>query len=145
MYQISDEGAEELWLERGLGRAFQTFVAKDGYAYGFSSIKRGEQPLMCIDLSNGKEVWRQELCRWGALSLSDGKLVVITGDTGELIVAEASPNRYTELHRSEGVTMHSNEGLQDIQGNFCWTNPTLADDKLFLRSNYGDITCFSID
>ncbi|MCK5147169.1 PQQ-like beta-propeller repeat protein [bacterium] len=144
LYQLNDEGATLLWEKKKLGRAFQTFVALDGFAYGFTSVNRKSQPLTCIDLATGEEKWRQELGRWGALSLSDGKLVILTGD-GQFVVAEASPEAYNELHRSNGVTMHDNEGIKDMKGCFCWTNPSIADGRLYLRNNYGDITCFSVD
>lgn len=144
-YQFNDDGAEELWSTRKHRGGFTPFVVVDTLAYGFLTVSSESQPLACVSLETGEIHWEQELGPYGALGASDGKLVITTGD-GQLVVAEATHEGYKELYRRESaVTMHDNTGKERVFANYCWTNPTMAGGKIYLKNNYGDITCYSAD
>ena len=66
----------------------------------------------------------------GALIAADGKLIVL-GEKGELAIIAASPDGYEELARAQ------------LLGPTCWTQPTLANGRIYLRSGKGDVVCVS--
>ena len=55
--------------------------------------------------------------------LADGQLYVLS-DSGELVLVAASPDSYKENGR-----------FQAFEPSRCWTAPSLADGKLYLRNN----------
>ncbi len=118
--------AQEVWRGREMKNHFNSSVYLDGYLYGFD-----DATLKCIDAANGETRWRQRGLGKGSLIAADGKLIVL-GERGALVLAEASPEAYRELARA-----------QVLEGK-CWTTPTLARGKLYLR-NQSEILCLALD
>jgi outer membrane protein assembly factor BamB len=125
--KISKEGgkfvAAELWRKPGqLMNHWSTPVNRDGHLYGLFGFKEyGACPLKCVELATGKEVWSQSGFGPGNLILAGDRLVVL-GDAGQLVVAEAIPKAYTELGRA------------DLLEGKCWSTPALSDGRVFIRS-----------
>src|SRR5262249_23936372 len=63
-----------------------------------------------------------ELVGQASVLAADGKLMLMS-DTGALILARADPRAYQELART-----------QLFDGEICWTQPTLWQGRLFMRS-----------
>jgi hypothetical protein len=98
-------------------------ILQDGLLYGFD-----ESVLKCLDLE-GAERWRVRGLGSGALSGGDGKLAILSS-SGELVVARAGGERFEELARGP---------LFDV--GVCWSAPTIAGGRLFLRNNRGTLVC----
>ncbi len=135
--QISKSGdqfsAKELWRETGpkLANHWSTPVAKDGYLYGMFQFKEyGTGPLKCVELKTGKVVWEEAGFGPGNVLLAGDRLVVL-GDAGQLVLAEASPKGYKELSRVQALTGK------------CWSTPAYADGRLFVRSTK-EGACFDL-
>jgi hypothetical protein len=64
------------------------------------------------------------------------QLVIMAGGgpNGNLVVARATPTSYQEVLRANGI----------ISGN-TWTAPTLANGRLYLRSQNGALICFDVN
>ena len=94
----------------------------EGHIYTNSDDnKRG---LQCLD-ANGEVKWetgRRPEFGLGSLIIADGVLFIVNGDTGELVMAEASPRGYKELGRAQVL------GGRDI-----WAPLALSDGRLVLR------------
>ncbi|MCZ6834907.1 MAG: hypothetical protein O7G85_03965 [Planctomycetota bacterium] len=94
------------------------------HLYGFDKAI-----LKCIDLE-GNEVWRQRGLGRGSLSLAGGRLMIVTAD-GELIIAEATPQKFTELSRRTELA----------KDRFIFTQPVLSHGLLYCRSSQGEMAC----
>ena len=68
--------------------------------------------------------------RKGSLTLADGHLIIL-GEKGKLALAEASTEAYREK-----------SSAQVLEGR-CWTVPTLADGKLYVR-NQEEMVCLNM-
>ena len=109
-------GIEEVWKSRVMKNHFNSSVLQGDYLYGFDNAI-----LTCIEANTGEEQWRHRGFGKGSLLLADGHLIIL-GEGGKLALAEASPNEYREKARFQ---------LFDDK---CWTVPTLAGGKLYLRT-----------
>lgn len=119
LLQIRKEGdglvAEELWKNREMKNHFASSVVHDGYLYGFDN-----GTLKCISLDGGERQWLRRGLGKGSLILADGHLIVLS-DRGELVLVEATPEKYVEKGRKQVLTGKT------------WTPPALAGSRLYLR------------
>lgn len=107
---------EEIWKSRGMKNQFSSSVLHKGVIYGFD-----DTTFKAIDAATGKDRWRQRGFGHGSLILADGHLAVLS-DRGKLALVEATPDAYKE------------KGSVDILSGKCWTAPTLANGKLYVRN-----------
>lgn len=88
-----------------------------------------DQALKCLDLASGEVLWQTPNSRYGNVIVAGDKLVTL--DTkGGLVVAEAAADAYTELCRTR---------LEE--GGPFWVTPTVADGRIYVRSNLGSVWC----
>jgi outer membrane protein assembly factor BamB len=102
-----------------------------GYVYGFDGQVGGGGKLTCIDVKSGQVKWAQRGLGTGSLMLAGDKLVVL-GEKGKLVIAEASPDGYQEL------------GAAEVLKGKCWTVPVLADGRIYARNAAGDLVCVDV-
>lgn len=116
--------AEEIWRTRGnsLANHWSTPVLKDGKLYGMFQFKEyGTGAVKCVDVATGETLWSAPDFGPGNVTLVGDKLLLLT-DYGDLVLADAKPDKYNELARFKAV-----EGK-------CWTTPTLANGRIYVRS-----------
>ena len=87
-----------------------------GHIYGFD-----KGIFKCIETKAGEVKWQARGFQRGSLILVDGHLIVL-GEQGKLALVEANPDRYVEK-----------ASVQIMDGR-CWTAPTLAEGRLYLRN-----------
>ena len=63
--------------------------------------------------------------------LANGKLI-IQGEKGDVVIAEPSPTGFKELARAKVLTGK------------CWVVPVLANGRLYVRNNAGDLICLDL-
>lgn len=134
MLQLGEGEPREVWKNRVLLTQYNTPVLIDGRLYGFhgnESSKPAGQFLKCVDLADGREIWRQGGFGKAALMAADGKLIILSED-GQLVVAEASAAGYREFNRAQVVEKR------------CWTMPVLADGKVYCRNEKGHLVCIGV-
>jgi enterochelin esterase-like enzyme/outer membrane protein assembly factor BamB len=129
VYRISDKDGsfaiEEVWLNNAFRGNYSIPVYWEGHLYGYSG-----SILKCVDAKTGKNVWRSRPPGMGYLILVDGHLTIQT-DSGDLVIAEASPEGYQEKTRIEALA------------NGYYTHPSFASGKIFTR-NLSQIASLSV-
>ena len=86
--------------------------------------------LKCFDARTGSEHWKKRGFGKGTLLLAAGHLIVL-GEQGNLAMVEATPESYREKSTA-----------QILEGR-CWTMPSMAAGRLFLR-NEKEIVCLNL-
>jgi outer membrane protein assembly factor BamB len=118
-------GVEEVWRSKVMKNHFNSSVLHEGYLYGFDNAI-----LKCIEANTGANQWEARGFGKGSLTLADGHLIVL-GEEGKLGLIEVSPEAYKEK-----------ASAQVLEGR-CWTVPTLAGGKLYLR-NGKEMICLDV-
>lgn len=110
--------ADERWLTNGLKPYFNDFVVHGGYAYGFDG-----SILACIDLADGKRVWKGGRYGSGQLVLvKDQNVLLVVSEEGELALVSATPDAFKEFARLPGIDGKT------------WNHPVLVGDLLLVRN-----------
>jgi outer membrane protein assembly factor BamB len=110
---------EERWTSNALRSNFNDFVVHDGHLFGFSG-----NILACIDVKDGKRIWKGG--RYGAgqlVLLRDQGVLLVLSEEGELALVSAASDKFTELARFPAM-----EGKT-------WNHPVLAGDRLLVRND----------
>ncbi|RME93715.1 MAG: alcohol dehydrogenase [Verrucomicrobia bacterium] len=116
--------------------ALQTHMAPPvlvgGHLYGFSRHYARRPEFRCVEAATGRVRWRQTGVRAGSVTaLADGRLLVLYGD-GQLALVAADPAAHRELGR-----------FRALEGR-CWTPPTLAHGRLYVRQAKGLLRCYVV-
>lgn len=141
-----DQPLRMVWKSDLLSNDIFSSVLVEDSLYGFDlreAQAKTHRPsrgvFRCIDFLSGRENWttgsarlRRELdpspedagqrVGHATVLVADGKLILLN-DTGELILARATPTRYEELAR-----------ISILGGEICWTQPALHRGRLFGRN-----------
>ncbi|MEZ6014547.1 MAG: PQQ-binding-like beta-propeller repeat protein [Planctomycetota bacterium] len=115
---------EVVWRTRVMRNKVSGCVLSGGCIYGFD-----ESMLKCIDFATGADRWRVRGLGLGAVTLAGDRLIVLSS-RGEVIVAPATPDGFTELSRR-----------QVLDGGVYWTTPVLLDGRLYVRNSLGSLVC----
>jgi outer membrane protein assembly factor BamB len=107
---------------------WQTSIHYQGHLYGFDNVGSAGPVthLNCVEVATGQRKWQQARFGKGNLIFADGKLFISTMQ-GELVIVQASPERYEELGRKQ-VLKSTRQA------------PALAQGRLYLRDDR-EIVC----
>jgi outer membrane protein assembly factor BamB len=117
--------ARKVWENTSMKNKFNSSVVYEGNVYGLD-----EGILTCVDVKTGERRWKGGRYGYGQVILASGHLIVIT-DTGELVLAKATPEKHTELARFSAI-----EGKT-------WNYPAIAGGRLLVR-NQTQMACFDV-
>jgi outer membrane protein assembly factor BamB len=139
LYDINREEPKELWKNRKMRNQYSTCIIWDGYIYGFDgniggsgdTWTAGTYHFRCLDFKTGTMQWSHSGLALGALTMADGKLILLAVD-GLLLVVSASPEKYEELARAKVLPER------------CWTVPVFVNGKIFVRNAQGEMLCLDV-
>jgi len=126
LLQMSGNDVSVLWQNKNMRNHFSSSVAIGDNIYGFD-----ESELKCLDLKSGDVKWKERSLGKGSLIAATGKLIIL-GEKGELVIAEASPAAFRPVARAQ------------VLGGKCWTAPVLANGKIYCRNARGDLVCVDV-
>ena len=116
---------EPQWGDRKLQNALSGSVLIDGALYGLNgNHKSRKTSLYSRNIDTGEENWSVPDFGYASL-IAIGETLVILTEEGDLVTAPANSANYQEISRKK---------LLDA---ICWTNPTYADGKIFVRNDQG--------
>jgi len=117
----------ERWMSTGLKPVYNDFVVHRGHAFGFDGTI-----LACIDLADGKRVWKGGRYGGGQLVLlADQDVLLVISEDGDLVLVSAATDKFTELARVPAI-----EGKT-------WNHPVVVGDILLVR-NAEEMTAFRL-
>jgi len=128
LFRFAPGRVEKVWESRVMRNHMNCSILWKGFIYGFD-----ESELKCIATKDGAEQWGRKNLGKGALMMSaDGRLIV-SSEKGELAVVQADPSGYKELARA-----------QILSKTRCWTVPTLANGRIYMRNAKGQMACVDV-
>jgi outer membrane protein assembly factor BamB len=123
----------EVWRNNCMGSKCAQALLYGGYLYGNSSDVGGG--LRCVTL-DGQVKWDSKgqgrTFDLGNLIIADGLIFIMVGRTGELVMAEASPDGYKELGHAGFLTAGED-----------WAPLAFKDGKLVLRDQHS-LVCLDL-
>ena len=126
VFDISQNPPAKVWENKNMRNHMASSVLWQGHLYGVD-----ENQLRCVVFDTGEVKWTDKVTGKGSLILADGKLIVLT-ERGELIVANPAPEGFKAISRAQVV------------GGKCWSAPTLANGKIYVRTGPGDVACLDV-
>jgi outer membrane protein assembly factor BamB len=99
--RVDGSNLKELWASDDvLSNHYSTSVLRDGYLYGFHGRQEFGPSFRAVELSTGKVRWSQDGFHAGSVTLARDRLLILR-ETGELILAEATPAAFRPLARAQ--------------------------------------------
>jgi outer membrane protein assembly factor BamB len=117
--------ATEAWKTTEFTPRFNDVVRFGDYLYGLDG-----GILSCINLGNGKRMWKEGRYGGGQLLLVGDKLLIVSED-GQLACVAAKPDDYEELWKMKAISGKT------------WNHPTIAHGRLFVR-NRSEMVVFEL-
>ena len=101
VFQVNGAVLTQLWASDDvLSNHYATSVHSNGYLYGFHGRQEFGPSFRAVELKTGKVRWSQDRFRAGSVTLAGNRLLILR-ETGELLIAEASPDAFKPLARAQ--------------------------------------------
>lgn len=119
------------WTHKQFALLFNTAIPHDGCLFAFNEKRRGHHEFTCVDATTGTSRWVSDAVPTSTFILADGHWIFLTHD-GEIVLAPATAEELKPSARFKAA-----EGK-------CYATPTLANGRLYVRSNAGDLAAFDL-
>ena len=117
------------WDDRKLLNSLAGSVVLEGNMFGLNGTHKNKRSsLFSRDFKNGKEKWSVPNFGYASLIAVGDTLLILTED-GDLVTASADAEAYREISRRK---------LLDA---ICWTHPTYANGRIYVRNEQGVLIC----
>jgi len=99
--RVNGSALTELWSSDDvMSNHYATSVHSGGYLYGYHGRQEFNPSFRAVDLNTGAVKWSVDKYRAGSVTLAGDKLL-IARETGELVLAAASPEAFRPLARAQ--------------------------------------------
>jgi outer membrane protein assembly factor BamB len=130
--RVAGNTLEPLWAnDDTLSNHYATSVYFDGHLYGFHGRQEFGQSLRAVEFKTGKVKWSEERFLAGTVLLAGNRLVILR-ESGELVLAAASPEAFRPLARAQ------------ILRGAVRAYPALADGYLYARNSDDTLVCLDL-
>jgi len=121
-----------LWTSKDIKNSMNNSVILDGAIYGIDGGQNNNNSrLVSVNLADGKPNWAKPSFGFGN-TIGVGSLILAMNESGELVTIKPSPQAYNEISRLQ------------VLGKLCWTTPTYAGGRIYVRNDKGDVACLSL-
>jgi outer membrane protein assembly factor BamB len=110
--------ARQLWRSNRLRNANGPTIYRDGHLYGFAG-----PILLCVDAETQEIKWRERTGA-GTLMTVGSRLVLLGDGSGEMVIADVSPEKFTMRHRLRVLS----DGVRAVTG------ASFADGRFYVRN-----------
>jgi outer membrane protein assembly factor BamB len=149
MLQLSDSphAASVAWRGergRGIGPVMVTPFLEGEYLYGVD----GKGELRCVRLDTGEQLWTSYAATTGgdrgahsacAFLVKQGDRFFLASETGDLIIARLSPEKYTEVSRAKIIEPTGTTFGRSVW----WSHPAFANRCVYARNDQ-ELICVSL-
>jgi outer membrane protein assembly factor BamB len=116
--QIKGGNAREVWRSKDMNAHFSTPILVDGLIYGTGDPGF----LICLDPKTGDVKWKEPGFEKGGVIGIDGHIIAVSGNTGDVVLVEITPDAYREKGRIKPL------------GGQSWTAPVVSNKRLIIRN-----------
>ena len=99
--RVDGSNLVELWASDDvLSNHYATSVYYNGFLYGFHGRQEFNPSFRAVEMRTGKVRWNQDRFRAGSVTLAGDRLLILR-ETGEMILAPASPDGFKPIARAQ--------------------------------------------
>jgi outer membrane protein assembly factor BamB len=131
LLEINGTTPKVLWENKNMRNHMNSSVLIDGHLYGIDGNSGPKATLRCVSWDKGEVKWDLPGTGSGAL-MAAGKTLIVLTEKGELITAEATPEKFTQISRAQVI------------GGKNWTVPVLANGRIYCRNSKGDVVALNV-
>lgn len=121
----------ESWQNQQFALLFNNPILLDGTLFAFNEKRRGHTEFTAVDAQKGESRWVSDAVPIGTFILADRHWIFLTRE-GEVVLAPASAEDLKPIAR-----------FKALDGK-CYATPTLANGRLYLRSNAGELAAYDL-
>jgi len=126
MLKLQGNNLKPAWQNKQMRNHMASSIIDGNHIYGFD-----ESLFKCIDPHSGKRLWREKALGKGAFMIANHKLIILS-EKGELLIANASPQKFSALSRTKAVNGKT------------WVMPVLANGRIYCKNNSGQLVSFNV-
>lgn len=123
LLKLEGDTVTAVWKEKKITPHWSSGVLIDGHIY----VTTPPGYLVCVEAMTGEEKWRSKGAargfEHGGLIAVDGTLIVVEGNTGNVVQVAVSTEAYTELGR-----------INPLDSAKSWVAPVISNKKMLVRS-----------
>ncbi len=124
-------GVREVWSNQQFALLFNNPILHDRSLFAFNEKRRGHVEFTCLDAETGQSRWVSDAVPIGTFILADAHWIFLTRE-GEAVLAPATTRGLKPIARFKAVA------------DKCYATPALANGRLYLRSNTGEISAYEL-
>ena len=131
LIEVSKQGDQwsvaDQWESKSLKPEFPDFVVHKGFAYGFDI-----GIFCCLNLADGKRAWKEgRYGRGQVVLLADQELLLVSTETGQLVLLAADPKAHQELATFQAIAGKT------------WNYALVRGQRVYIR-NAEQMACYSL-
>ena len=131
LFRVDGSRLEEVWASDDImSNHYATSVYHEGHLYGYHGRQEYSPSLRAVELQTGEVKWEVPRFGAGTVTVAGDRLVIIR-ETGELLIADASPRAFAPIATAQ------------ILPSVVRAYPALADGRLYVR-NEGTLVCVDL-
>jgi len=123
LLKVQGRTLAEIWSsDEAMSNHYATSVVHNGVLYGFHGRQEFNPSFRAVDLDSGKVRWSVDRFHAGTVTLAGDSLLILK-ETGELLLAPASPDRFQPVAQAQ------------VLAPTVRAHPAIADGYLFARNS----------